>query len=87
MLLILAFKLQDKGYDNHFVGKKVYVKHSSWKKVRQIGDQSNKLYRLQIAPPMALIGSDNSSGKEMNELCTGEWDSYTMDHSRCSKKR
>ena len=46
----------------------MYVKCSSWKKVRQIGAQSNRLYKLQINSPMALIGSDNSSGKALNEL-------------------
>ena len=50
------------------MGKKVYVKHSSWKKVKQIGAQSNRLYRLQLDSPMALLGSDSSSGKELNEL-------------------
>ena len=46
----------------------MYVKHSSWKKVKQIGARSNKLYRLHIDYSMTLIGSDNSSGKELNEL-------------------
>ena len=66
--LISVFQLEDKGYDVHFVGKKVYVKHSRWKKLKQIGAQSNRLYRLQLDSPMALIGSESSSGKEMNEL-------------------
>ena len=34
MNLILVSQLQDKGYDIHFLGKKVYVKYPSWKKVR-----------------------------------------------------
>ena len=37
MNLISVSQLQDEGYDVNFVGKKVYVKHSSWKKVKQIG--------------------------------------------------
>jgi len=68
MSLILVSQLQDKGYNVHFVGKKVYVKHSSWKKVRQIGARSNRLYRLQIDSPMTLIGNDNINGKTLNEL-------------------
>ena len=43
MNLISVSQLQDKGYDIQFVGKKVLVKHSSWKGVRQIGVQNNKL--------------------------------------------
>jgi len=35
MSMISISQLQDKGYDVHFVGKNVYVKHPSWKKVRQ----------------------------------------------------
>jgi len=34
MNLISIFALQDKGYDIYFVGKKVYIKHQSWKKVK-----------------------------------------------------
>eukprot|EP00253_Pinus_taeda_P031770 PITA_31770 len=45
MNLISVSQLQDKGYDVHFVGKKAYVTHSSWKKVKQIGARSNRLYR------------------------------------------
>ena len=29
-------QLQDEGYDVHFVGKKVYIKHSSWSSKQQI---------------------------------------------------
>jgi len=68
MNLISVSQLQDNGYDIHFVGKKVLVKHSSWKRVRQIGVRSDISYKLQLDFPMALIGSDNSSGKELNEL-------------------
>lgn len=34
MNLISMSQLQDKVYDVYFVGKKVYVKHPTWKKVR-----------------------------------------------------
>eukprot|EP00253_Pinus_taeda_P022608 PITA_22608 len=37
MNLISVSQLQDKGYDVHFIGKKVFIKHRSWKKVKQIG--------------------------------------------------
>lgn len=37
MNLISVSQLQDKGYDVYFIGNKVYVKHPSWKKKRQIG--------------------------------------------------
>jgi len=37
MNLNLVSQLQDKGYNVYFIGKKVYVKHRSWKKKRQIG--------------------------------------------------
>jgi len=33
MNLISVSQLQDKGYDIHFVGKKVFVKRSSWKRL------------------------------------------------------
>ena len=46
MSLISISQLQDKGYDVHSVGKKLYVKHLIQKKVRHIGVQSNKLYQL-----------------------------------------
>jgi len=49
----------------------VYVKHSNWKKVKQIGARRNRLYKLQLDSPMALIGNDSSSGKELNELWHG----------------
>lgn len=47
---------------------KVYVKHPSWKRMRQIGVRSNKLYKLQFDYPMALIGSNSNSEKASNEL-------------------
>ena len=37
MNLISVSQLQDKGYDINFVGKTVFIEHTSWKKVRQIG--------------------------------------------------
>lgn len=43
----------------------MYVKHSNWKTVKQIGARSN---RLHLDSLMALIGSDSSNGKELNEL-------------------
>lgn len=46
----------------------MFIKHSSWKRVRKIGVQSNRLYRLQLDSPMPLINSDSRSGKELNEL-------------------
>lgn len=63
MNLISVSQLQDKGYDVHFVGKKVFVKHLSWKRVKHIGVRSNKLYRLQLNSPMALIGVAVIGGK------------------------
>ena len=66
MNLISVSQLQDKQYDIHFVGKKVYVKHPSWKKEVQIGIRSNRLYRLQLESPMALIG--NHGDRDWNEL-------------------
>ena len=60
--------MQDKGYDIHFTGKKVYVKHPSWKQTRQIGVRSNKLYRLQIETLMALVSSNIEDKKGLNEL-------------------
>jgi len=68
MNMISMSQLQDKGYDVYFIGKNVYVKHSSWKKKRQIGTRSNKLYRLQLESPMALIGNNYNGEKERNEL-------------------
>jgi len=50
------------------MGQKVYIKHQSWKKVKQIGARSNKLYKLQFNSPKALISSDSSSGGDMGEL-------------------
>jgi len=43
MNLISVSQLQDRGYDVHFVKKKVFVKHPSSKRVRQMGVQSNRL--------------------------------------------
>lgn len=37
MNLISVSQLQDKGYNIHFVWKRLFIKHSSWNKVRQIG--------------------------------------------------
>ena len=68
MNLISVSQLQDKGYDIHFIGKKVYVKHASWKQTRQIGVRSNRLYRLHLESPMALISSSLDDKKGLNEL-------------------
>jgi len=46
MNLLSVSALQDKGYDVYFVGQKVYIKHQSWKKVKQVGVLSNKLFKL-----------------------------------------
>jgi len=46
----------------------VFYKNLIWKKVRQIGVQSNRLCWLQRDSPMALISSGNNIGKEFNEL-------------------
>lgn len=46
MNLLSVSQLQNKGYDVFFIGKKVYVKHPSWKKKAQIGVKSNRLYKL-----------------------------------------
>ena len=59
-------QLQNKGYDVYFIGKRVYVKHPSWKKKAQIGVRRNKLYKLQLKSPKALIGSTDE--KDLNEL-------------------
>lgn len=66
MNLLYMSQLQGKGYDVYFIKEKVYVKRSSWKKKAQIGIKSNRLYRLQIESPMALIGSHGD--KDLNEL-------------------
>eukprot|EP00253_Pinus_taeda_P027262 PITA_27262 len=68
MNLISVSQLQDKGYDVYFIRKKVYVKHPGWKRKKKIGVRSNKLYRLQLESPMALIGSNYNGEKERNEL-------------------
>eukprot|EP00253_Pinus_taeda_P006792 PITA_06792 len=66
MNLLFVSQLQNKGYDVFFIKEKVYVKHPSWKKKAQIGIRSNRLYRLQLESPMALIG--NNGDKDLNEL-------------------
>ena len=66
MNLLSVSQLQGKSYDVFFIKEKVYVKHQSWKKKAQIEIKSNKLYRLQLESPMALIGSHG--GKDLNEL-------------------
>ena len=76
MNLLSVSQLQIKGYDVFFIGKTVYVKHPSWKKKAQIGVRSNRLYKLQLESPMALLGS--SGEKDLNELWTGGWDTCTM---------
>ena len=58
MNLLSISQLQNKGYYIFFIKEKVYVKHPSWKRKTQIGIRSNKLYRLQLESPMALIGSN-----------------------------
>jgi len=66
MNLLSVSQLQGKGYDVFFIKEKVYVKHPSWKKKVQIRIKSNKLYRLQLESPMALIGSNGD--KDLNDL-------------------
>ena len=66
MNLLPVSQLQGKGYDVYFIKEKVYIKHPSWKKKVQIGIKSNRLYRLQLESPMALIGSHGD--KDLNEL-------------------
>jgi len=66
MNLLSVYQLQSKGYDVFFIKEKVYVKHPSWRKKVQIGIRSNRLYRLQLESPMALIGSNGD--KDLNEL-------------------
>jgi len=58
MNLLFVSQLQNKGYDIFFIKEKVYVKHLTWKKKARIGIRSNRLYRLQLESPMALIGSN-----------------------------
>ena len=59
MNFLLVSQLHNQGYDIYFIGNKVYVKHPSQSKKAQIGVRSNKLYKLQLESPMALIGSTN----------------------------
>eukprot|EP00253_Pinus_taeda_P012244 PITA_12244 len=66
MNLLSMSQLQGKGYDVFFIKEKVYVKQPSWKNKVQIGIKSNRLYRLQLESPMALIGSHGD--KDLNEL-------------------
>jgi len=66
MNLLSVSQLQGKGYDVFFIKEKVYVKHPSSKKKVQIRIQSNRLYRLQLESPMALIGSHGDN--DLNEL-------------------
>ena len=66
MNLLSVSQLQNKGYDIYFIGRRVHVKHPSWKKKAQIGVGSNKLYKLQLESPMELIGSTDA--KDLNEL-------------------
>eukprot|EP00253_Pinus_taeda_P025439 PITA_25439 len=66
MNLLSISQLQNKGYDVFFIKEKVYVKHPSWKNKAQIGIRSNKLYRVQLEPPMALICSNGD--KDLKEL-------------------
>ena len=55
MNLLSMSQLQNKGYGVYFIGKRVYVKHSSWKKKAQIGVRSNRIYKLQLISLMALM--------------------------------
>jgi len=66
MNLLSVSQLQDKGYGVYFIKEKVCVKHLSWKKKVQIGIKSNRLYRLQLESPMALISSHGD--KDLNNL-------------------
>ena len=66
MNLLSVSQLQNKGYVVYFIGNRVYVKHPSWKKKAQIRFRSNKIYKLQLESPMALIG--NTDEKDLNEL-------------------
>ena len=66
MNLLSVSQLQGKGSDLFFIKEKVYVKHPSWKNKVQIEIKSNRLYRLQLKSPMALIGSHGD--KDLNEL-------------------
>ena len=72
MNLLSVSQLQGKGYDVYFIKEKVYIKHPSWKKKVQIGIKSNRLYRLQLESPMALIGSHGHKGTEEWVTCTME---------------
>ena len=68
MNLLSVSQLQDNGYDVYFIGRKVYVKHPSWKNKAQIGTRSNRLYKLQLESPMALVGSSLCGEIDLNEL-------------------
>ena len=90
MNLISVSQLQDKGYDVHFVGKKVFIKHQNWKKVKQVGVHSNGLYKLQIDSLKALVSNNNSdsssSGRDPNELWHRRRGIYIMEHLGCSRR-
>lgn len=92
MNLISVSLFQDEGYDVHFVGKKVFIKHINWKKVRQIGVRSNKLFKLQLDSPKALVSNSsisdrNSSGRDLNELWPRRKEIYTMQHLGCLERQ
>ncbi len=80
MNLFSVSQLQDKEYDVYLIGKKAYVKHPRWKKKRQIGDRSNRLYRLQLESPMTLIGNSHNGEKELNELWHKKMGQLHMEH-------
>lgn len=85
MNLFSVSQLQDKEYDVYLIGKKAYVKHPRWKKKRQIGDRSNRLYRLQLESPMTLIGNSHNGEKELNELWHKKMGQLHMEHWGCSE--
>ena len=68
MNLISVSQLQENRYNVYFIRKKVYVKNPSWKTKRQIGSQRNRLQRLHLKSPMALIRKNINGEKELNEL-------------------
>ena len=64
--LLSVSQLQNRGYDVYFIGNRVYIKHPSWKKKAQIEVRSNKLYKLDLESPMALVSSADET--DLNEL-------------------
>lgn len=50
----------------------MFIKHQNWKKVRQIAVRSNRLYKLQLDSPKALVSSSSSdcsnNGRDLNEI-------------------